>query len=80
MEIGWHDGRNGARQRHSFRKFGLGALGRFVVTSPGGNTITFEGSVEVTLAGGGNNDAAAWACTVTISGEPDFAGPEELSS
>jgi len=58
---------------------GLGALGRFKITDPGGNTITFDGSCEVTLHGGGHNDPAAWKCGIEVSGEPDFAGPE-LSS
>lgn len=48
---------------------GLGAMGEFRLTSPGGNTKTFDGSADVTLASGGTNDAATWAATVTVDGE-----------
>lgn len=59
---------------------GLGGLGVFMVTSPGGNTVTFDASAEVTLAGGGHNDAAAWQAVVTVTGEPEYASAVELSS
>jgi len=49
------------------------AMGTFRITSPGGNTITFTASVEVTLAGGATNDAAAWNATVKTSGAMIFA-------
>jgi len=52
---------------------GLAAMGSFRLTSPGGNTITFDASVEVTLAGGGHNDAAAWQASLTVSGDPVYA-------
>jgi predicted secreted protein len=52
---------------------GLGATGSFRITSPGGNTATFDGSVEVTLAGGGHNDAAAWQAALEISGDVVYA-------
>lgn len=52
---------------------GLDAQGSFRVSSPGGNTITFDASAEVTLAGGGHNDAAAWQAVLTVSGEPVYA-------
>jgi hypothetical protein len=48
---------------------GLNAMGSFRITSAGGNIKTFDGSAEVTLAGGGTNDAATWAATVTVDGE-----------
>jgi hypothetical protein len=48
---------------------GLNAMGSFRVTSAGGNVKMFDGSAEVTLPGGGTNDAASWACTVTVDGE-----------
>lgn len=54
------------------RARGLGATGRFRVTSPGGNTITFSASAEVTLHGGGHNDAAAWQAAIQVTGEPDY--------
>lgn len=52
---------------------GLTSLGQFRITSPGGNTITFLASAEVTLHGGGNNDAAAWAASLTVSGAVVYA-------
>ena len=47
---------------------GLAALGSFRVTSPGGNVDSFLASAEVTTAGGGHNDPAAWSAKLTISG------------
>lgn len=52
---------------------GIGSLGSFRITSPGGNTITFDASAEVTLAGGGNNDAAAWQAVIKVSGPVVYA-------
>lgn len=52
---------------------GNSSLGTFRITSPGGNTITFDASAEVTLAGGGNNDAASWQAVIRVSGETVFA-------
>ena len=50
------------------RAVGLAALGSFRVTSPGGNVDSFMASAEVTTAGGGHNDPAAWSAKLTISG------------
>jgi hypothetical protein len=52
---------------------GLDSLGTFRITSPGGTTATFQASAETTLAGGGNNDAAAWQAVVRISGDITYA-------
>lgn len=52
---------------------GPAGLGWFQITSPGGNIIRFQASAEVTLAGGGNNDAAAWQAVITVNGEPDYS-------
>ncbi len=52
---------------------GPAAMGVYRITSPGGNTITFTASIEVTLAGGATNDAAAWNATVKTSGAMEFA-------
>lgn len=54
---------------------GPAGLGYFKITSPGGNTIIFQASAEVTLHGGGHNDAAVWQATVQVSGEPVYAAP-----
>jgi hypothetical protein len=48
---------------------GLGSLGSFRWTSPGGNIKSFSGSVEITEASGGNNDNASWTAKITVSGE-----------
>jgi hypothetical protein len=50
------------------------ALVPFRLTSPGGNTIEFVGSVEVTLSGGGTNDASQWQAVVRASGKITFSG------
>ena len=55
------------------KALGLVSLGQFRLTSPGGNTATFMASAEVTTAGGGNNDAAAWQATVKCSGAITYA-------
>jgi hypothetical protein len=49
------------------------SLATFRITSPGGNTATFSASAEVTKAGGGNNDAAAWQAAIRVSGEVTYA-------
>lgn len=55
------------------KAIGLDSMGQFRITSPGGNTITFLASAEVTLAGGGLNDAAAWSANLTVSGPVTYA-------
>lgn len=52
---------------------GLDSLASFKIVSPGGNLITFRATAEVTLPGGGNNDAAAWQAVVKVSGKSTFA-------
>ena len=47
---------------------GLDSLGSFTITSPGGNTISFKASADVTGPGGSNNDAAKWQAVLKISG------------
>lgn len=51
-------------------KIGPESLGRFRMTSPGGRVKTFYASAEVTSAGGGNDDAAAWSAALEVSGQP----------
>lgn len=55
------------------KEVGLGSLETFRITSPGGNTIIFSASAEVTLGGGGNNDAATWQAKLTVSGVVNYA-------
>lgn len=52
------------------------SLGTFRLTSPGGNTLTFDASAEVTLPGGAHNDSAAWSAKLTVSGEIQYTGAE----
>jgi len=56
---------------------GSGSVVPFEVTSPGGNTITFSASVNATpfgaSTGGGNDDAAGFSYTLTVSGKPEFS-------
>lgn len=52
---------------------GPAGLGYFRIQSPGGNTIYFQASAEVTQHGGGHNDAAAWQAVLQLSGEPTYA-------
>lgn len=47
---------------------GNAGIGSFRLTSQGGEVWTFEGSVEVTPNGGGNDDPGAWSATVEKSG------------
>ena len=47
---------------------GNDCLKQFKLTSPGGNTVTFEGSAECTIGGGGNDDKSAWEAKITVSG------------
>ncbi len=54
------------------QEVGLDSLAPFRITSPGGNTIDFSASAEVTLAGGGNNDPAAWQAVIRVSGAVTF--------
>lgn len=61
------------------RERGPASIGVFRITSPGGNAIVFDASVEVTIHGGGNNDAAAWQAVIEVTGEPDYSGPSESS-
>lgn len=61
-----------ARVEEVSQLVGPEALVRFRLTSPGGNTIIFFGSVEVTLSGGGTNDASQWQAVVRASGPITF--------
>lgn len=55
------------------RATGTAAIGTFRLTSPGGNTVTFDASVEVTTAGGGHNEAATWSAVLEVTGAPAYA-------
>ena len=48
------------------------SIGAFRITSPGGNAVEFNGSIDVTLGGGANNDAATWKATIKVTGQPTF--------
>lgn len=48
--------------------FGDSALVQFKLTTPGGTTKTFLGSVNIKTIGGGNDDSTSWGFDVDISG------------
>lgn len=48
---------------------GLSAEGKFRLTSPGGNAIVFNATVELTHPGGAHNDPASWGISVEITGD-----------
>lgn len=54
------------------RQIGTLAWGYFRITSPGGNQIVFQATAEVTLAGGGHNDASQWQAVLTVTLEPTY--------
>lgn len=47
---------------------GNDATGTFRLTSQGGEVWVYNGSVQVTPNGGGNDDAGAWECEIVRSG------------
>lgn len=53
----------------SAREMATAAEEEYRITDPGGNRIRFTATAEVTLHGGGHNDAAAWACNLEITGQ-----------
>lgn len=61
-----------ARVEEVAQLVGPEALVRYRITSPGGNTIIFFGSAEVTLSGGGTNDASQWQAVIRASGAITF--------
>lgn len=55
------------------REIGQASLEEFILTFPGGGTITFEGWCETQYLGGGVDDLANWQATVEVYGTPVFA-------
>lgn len=53
------------------RQIGPESLGHFRRESPAGAAIEFWASAEVTIGGGGVNDATAWACSLKVDGVID---------
>lgn len=56
----------------SGKQVGPAAERWYQITSPGGNIVRFKATAEVTMAGGGTNDAAAWSANIEITGEPVY--------
>ena len=54
------------------RAIGTAAEGRFRVTDPAGNKLEMSGTVEITMPGGGTNDAASWGASIEVTGAPTF--------
>lgn len=50
-------------------EIGEDAIGSFELTTPGGTTYEFNGSVEPSDVGGGHNDATGWGATITVTGQ-----------
>lgn len=51
---------------------GAASVGDFQVTSPGGTTYTFSGTVDVNVfetEGGGNDDFSGWQAVISMTGE-----------
>lgn len=51
---------------------GLAAEGRFQITDPANNKREFSATAEVTLPGGGTNDAASWGASLEVTGAPIY--------
>lgn len=49
---------------------GLAAIGKFRLTSPGGEKWEFDATVNVTPLGGGQDDGATWSAELTVQGQP----------
>jgi hypothetical protein len=45
------------------------SLATWTIDSPGGNSLSFLGSVTMDEIGGGNDDSAKWGCTIKCSGQ-----------
>lgn len=52
---------------------GAAAEKQFRLTSPGGNTLTFLASVEVTQLGGNTDDVANWQAALEVTGDITYA-------
>lgn len=50
-------------------KVGYDGMAEFVITSPGGNTKTFDASAKMADLGGGNDDPTSWGVELTVDGE-----------
>jgi hypothetical protein len=49
-------------------QMGPDSIKQFRITTPGGNTLAFNASAEVTRFGGGNDDPSAWTVVVEVDG------------
>jgi hypothetical protein len=52
---------------------GVHAQETFQIANPGGHTITFKASAEVTLQSGGHNDASTWQVKLMVTGAVTYA-------
>jgi hypothetical protein len=50
------------------KEVGVPSQKPFRITTPGGNTITFNATAEATVGGGGEDDASTWQLQITVSG------------
>jgi len=63
----------------SAQEMGLAAEETYRITDPGGNALQFAATAELTRPGGGHNDAASWAASIEMTGEPTYT-PASASS
>lgn len=56
----------------SAQEMGLAAEETYRITDPGGNALQFAATAELTRPGGGHNDAASWAASIEMTGEPTY--------
>jgi predicted secreted protein len=55
-------------------EIGLGSTVSVKLTSPFGNTVTFDCSVETTGPAGGHNDLATFQAVLEVTGAPVYGG------
>lgn len=54
---------------------GADSRGQFQITGPGGGTLVFTATVNVTDGGGGNDDADPWSVELEVSGPLVYTPP-----
>lgn len=55
------------------KAIGTSAEKQYRLTSPGGSTLTFLASAEVTQLGGGTDDVATWQAVLEVTGDITYA-------
>jgi hypothetical protein len=55
------------------QEVGTAAEAQFKLTSPGGNTLTFMASAQVTQIGGNTDDVSTWEAELVVTGDITYA-------